>query len=335
MQPVLSVIIPVYNCENYLEKCLESIINQTFKEIEIILIDDGSTDKSYEIMKKYSDKDKRITIITRENSGPAATRNYGINIAKGRYIGFVDSDDYIEYDMYKNLIDIAIEKDSEIAMCNYKNIYVNDETSNIVCHGLKEKFLYDKSGIESNIIRKLTGMCNYGFFSLWNKIYLREWLLETKIEMDESREHGEDWWFNINLYMKLNKFVCIDYVGYNYIHRNNNSLMNKYREEQFQLFLDGRLKVLSLIPENLIDYDSLNKNFVYEFSSYIIRTYKEVKDKKRRNELINTVITNSEVIECCMCVKDLPIHLRVTTILMKRDFKKLALLVYKLISLIK
>lgn len=332
MQPLLSVIIPIYNCESYLEKCLESIINQTFEDMEIILIDDGSTDNSYEIMKKSSEKDKRIIVVSRENSGPAATRNYGISIAKGKYIGFVDGDDYIESNMYKNLINIATEKKAEIAMCNYKDIYINENTENIVCHGLEEKILYDKNGVESDVIKKLTGMDNYGFFTMCNKIYLRDWLIKTNIKIDESREHGEDWWFNMNLYMKLNKFVCIDYVGYNYMHRDNNSLMNKYREEQFQLFLDGRLKVLSLIPENLIDFDSLNKNFVYEFSSYIIRTYKEVKDKRKRNELINTVITNLEVIECCNNVKKLPIHFKITTTLIKHRINIIAKYGYKVLS---
>ena len=99
----ISVIIPVYNSEKFLKKCLDSIINQTLNDIEIICIDDGSTDKSLRILNNFADKDNRITIINQKNSGPSAARNKGIENAKGEYIGFVDSDDWIDLDFYEKL----------------------------------------------------------------------------------------------------------------------------------------------------------------------------------------------------------------------------------------
>ena len=102
--PKISVIIPIYNTQNYLEKCLDSVINQTFKDIEIICVNDCSKDNSLEILKKYSKKDKRIKIIDfKENKGPASARNEALNIAKGEYISFIDSDDWINLDFYEKL----------------------------------------------------------------------------------------------------------------------------------------------------------------------------------------------------------------------------------------
>ncbi|MDR2708410.1 MAG: glycosyltransferase, partial [Elusimicrobiota bacterium] len=116
MIPKISVIVPVYNtpCED-LKKCIESIINQTLKEIEIILVNDGSTNGNLEILKEYARKDKRIVLIDQQNQGVSASRNAGINIAKGQYIGFVDSDDWIEDNYYELLYASAIKENADIA----------------------------------------------------------------------------------------------------------------------------------------------------------------------------------------------------------------------------
>ena len=101
MNPKVSIIVPIYNSEKYMNKCIESILNQTLTEIEIILVNDGSTDNSGKIIDNYAKKDNRIKVIHQQNSGPSVARNKGISTAKGKYIGFVDSDDYIESTMYE------------------------------------------------------------------------------------------------------------------------------------------------------------------------------------------------------------------------------------------
>lgn len=103
-KPIVSILIPVYNVENYLEKCLDSVISQTMNNIEIICVNDGSTDHSGEILEKYQKKDKRIIVVNKENGGLPSARNAGMEIARGKYIGFVDSDDYINSDMYERCI---------------------------------------------------------------------------------------------------------------------------------------------------------------------------------------------------------------------------------------
>lgn len=332
MKPKVSIIVPVYNAERYIDKCITSILNSTLKEIEVILINDGSKDNSEKIIDEYAQKDLRVKTIHQENRGPAAARNSGIKAARGKYIGFVDSDDTIESTMFYKLYNLAIKNNTQVAMCGYNEININDNKSVKVTTRLDNRRKYINKEIKESIIKTFTKDPNYGFFSLWNKIYLREWLLNTGMLMDEKRFHGEDWLFNINVFLNLDSFICTDEVLYNYIRVNNESLMVKYRENQFDLFLDGRLKVLSLIPNDLIDFDNFNRNFVMEFSAYILNTYKNINDKNKRKELLQRVINNEEVIKASREAKGLPIHYKATTFLIRNNMKWLALPAYKVMS---
>ena len=116
---LISIIIPIYNVEQYLRQCLDSVINQTYKNLEIILVDDGSTDNSGKICDEYAVKDNRIKVIHKENGGVSSARNAGIDIAKGEYIGFVDSDDYIEKDMYEYLLYLCLKYKTKVSVCEY------------------------------------------------------------------------------------------------------------------------------------------------------------------------------------------------------------------------
>jgi len=122
MQDKISVIIPVYNAAKYLPKCIDSVLNQTYKNLEIILVDDGSTDESGKISDKYSYKDNRVIVIHKENGGTSDARNKGIKAATGKYIGFIDSDDYIETDMYEILLKTLYAYDADIVECAFYRI---------------------------------------------------------------------------------------------------------------------------------------------------------------------------------------------------------------------
>ena len=115
----ISVIVPVYKVEPYLKQCVDSIINQTYKNLEIILVDDGSTDNCGKICDEYASKDNRIKVLHIENGGPAVARNAGLDIATGKYIGYVDSDDYIEPDMYETLYNAMIKTNAGLVVCNW------------------------------------------------------------------------------------------------------------------------------------------------------------------------------------------------------------------------
>ena len=140
----LSIIMPVYNVKNYIRKCIESVLEQKFIDYELILVDDGSNDGSGVICDEYSKKDKRIIVIHQKNKGLSGARNSGINIAKGEFIGFIDSDDWIHKNMYYDLVNIAIKEKSDIVQCGYIKTE-NEEENNILINN----YINNYSNIEA------------------------------------------------------------------------------------------------------------------------------------------------------------------------------------------
>ena len=207
----ISVIVPVYKVEKYLNKCVDSIINQTYKNLEIILVDDGSPDNCGKICDEYSKKDNRIKVIHKENGGVSSARNVGLDLATGDYIGFVDSDDWIETDMYEYLLNICIKFNCQVSRCNY--IECND-------YNKTYKKEQEKISIFENddiIIDLVTGNWNEGV--LWNKLYKKSLL--QGIVFDEKLSCSEDLLFNYYILKNTNKLVCSNQIKYNYIIREN------------------------------------------------------------------------------------------------------------------
>ncbi|OUO56595.1 glycosyltransferase [Candidatus Avelusimicrobium gallicola] len=181
--PKVSVIIPVYNVETYLRECLDSVVNQTLKEIEIICVDDGSTDHSLEILKEYAAKDSRITVLAQPNCNAGKARNEGLAVAKAPYVGFVDSDDYLAPDMYQKLYDKALRTATDICICEF-NI-LNTKTQQIVSKsGISHSFL-DKFQVNSNgalLIAPQTPVLQLTNPAPWNKIYSKQFLNHHHIQ---------------------------------------------------------------------------------------------------------------------------------------------------------
>lgn len=188
----VSIIVPVYNVEEYLGKCLDSLLNQTLSEIEIICINDGSTDRSLDILNYYAGKDNRIIVINKENEGQGVARNLGISLSKGKYIGFVDPDDWVKTNMFEKLYNQAEKLNSEIVVCDYIKYRECDKTSTI-CNSFllsKSESKYQKldvpagENIDKNLVYKslLISPC----YS-WNKIYKTEFLRGNKIIYDKAR----------------------------------------------------------------------------------------------------------------------------------------------------
>lgn len=210
----ISVIIPVYNVENYLKKCLDSITNQTLEDMEIICIDDGSTDSSPDILKEYSKKDKRIKIITKENEGQATARNLGIKEAKGEYIAFIDSDDFIEPEMLEKLYTKAKDNNLDIAMC--KIATYDNQTKEI-----KDNVWYYMLGVfrdfEMDIFshkdtKEFT--CNISV-TPYNKIYKTSLLKENSILFPEGLIF-EDEKFFFDTYLRAKRVSIVDEFLYYY-----------------------------------------------------------------------------------------------------------------------
>ena len=196
MSPKVSVIVPVYNSEKYIEKCLNSIIEQTYKDFELIVINDGSKDNSLEILEKYkNDFPKVITLINQENIGVSKTRNNAIKMAKGKYVMFIDNDDFIDKDYIETFINEAEKEDYDVVLGGYR-----------------------RPNEKGEIIKKLKlpqeEWAKFMIFAPWARIYKKEYLLKNDIEF-LSVNIGEDVYFNIQAMMISKKIKIIDYIGYN------------------------------------------------------------------------------------------------------------------------
>ena len=249
----ISVIVPVYNAEKYLSKCIDSIINQTFKDIEIILINDGSTDRSIEICKSYKEKYDNIRFISQSNKGVSAARNLGIDNAVGEYISFVDADDWITDDMYGRLYKKVKDENADLAIYNC-TLEKNDETiyketgvgldvlerNNIINIIIPKIINPDKNNIS------LRGPCIY--------LYKRELLTKYKIYFPKGIHIGEDLIFNLNIVLNANKLVNIKEYFYHY---------RIYQESSNRSYNKNSLKAHESIVKNvesIINKDIININ---------------------------------------------------------------------------
>ncbi|MBO5345139.1 MAG: glycosyltransferase [Clostridia bacterium] len=220
-KPLVSILIPVYNVEEYLEECLESLVNQTLKDIEIVCVNDGSTDSSLEILKKYEKKDDRIVIVNKKNGGLPSARNAGLKVAKGKYVGFVDSDDFVALDMFEKMSKQAMKDGSDIVVCGgvpYPN--ENDapewlrkilSPKDIVYKNGSLKALFDEPGAQP---------------FLWRNLVKRELIEKNKLFLEESIILGEDvaFQFKIFSYAKAVSFMSNKFYYYRY--SRPNSIMN-------------------------------------------------------------------------------------------------------------
>lgn len=242
---IISVIVPVYNVEKYLDKCIDSIHNQTYKNLEIILVNDGSKDNSKSICQKWKKIDKRIIYIEQKNSGVSSARNKGIELSKGKYIVFLDSDDYVEANMVELLYSEILKNNSDIAICNFikkseDNYYIKKSKIN----------KYDNK--KNQYVKYLLNEYKFGGF-LWNKMYLADNIKKYNILFKEDIKIMEDLIFNLEYYKYIKKFsICEEYL-YNYIKRENSALNSNKKKYDY-------LKSNVFIVEILEKYNSKYSN---------------------------------------------------------------------------
>lgn len=237
----ISVIIPVYNVERYLQKCMESVLKQSLKEIEIICVDDGSTDASGEICDKYAKIDSRIKVIHKANGGLVSARKEGLKLARGEYIGYVDSDDWIDSDMYEKLYEKAYYSNADVVCSeiecvkeNYSYIEKDDLSPGIYYRSDKRicKFLYD---IDKN--KRKIG------WNLVSKIYRRREFIPFQMNVDDDIVIGEDLVCTYPFLVNASKVCITDYVFYHYRTRENSLMRTKryeYINDVSKIFLSLR-----------------------------------------------------------------------------------------------
>lgn len=217
--PLISIILPIYNAEKYIERALKSLINQSYKNIEILCIDDGSKDNSYNIIKEF--KDERIKLFRQENSGPAKARNVGLSNSKGEYIMFCDADDWYEPNMCELMLETIIKQNVDFVICGCNIV----DTYNTSIRS-KEEFNYFKL--------KFNGYCNIGIYEflmlnsmLWNKIFKKKIIDEYNIKFIDGYEH-DDYNFFYKYLCCSNHFYSIYNKIYNYEISNPQSVMSLY-----------------------------------------------------------------------------------------------------------
>ena len=268
--PKVSVVVPIYNVEKYIKKCLDSLVNQTLQEIQIILVNDGSTDESGNIAKEYASKyTNKIIYLEKENGGLSDARNFGMRYTEGEYIAFLDSDDYVENTMYEEMYNKALQENSDYVECDFLWEY-------------PDKVKKDKRIPYSNKKEMLTNVRVVA----WNKLIKREILEKNNISFPKGLRY-EDIEFTYKLIPYLNKVSYVDKEFVHYVQRNN-SIANVQNERTAEVFT---------IFDNIIKYYQ-GKNFYEEYKEELEYSYSrillcsslkricKIKDSKTRKKLI-------------------------------------------------
>lgn len=307
MNPKLSIIVPIYNVEEYLEGCVNSILSQTFEDFELILVNDGSLDNSLEICCKYQEKDKRVKIINKENGGVSSARNAGIDGALGEYIAFVDPDDNIELNMYEELMNRAIKSNVDMVICslNYINLIEKNIKQQTIWN--KTEKIIKKEEINNKIMYDILNFKEgYGIYTPVNKIYKKELFYNNDIRFEVNRDHGEDARLNLILLTKVNSIYFINKPLYNYYIRKRESLTTVVRDNMYKYILDNKNFHDYLC--NLYGYQHLmdkgRKNYLNNIFQYMnsisISRFKLRKKVKILNQIMNddTFKNNINSYEC-------------------------------------
>lgn len=254
----ITVIIPVYNAEKYIEQCLESVINQTYNNLEILIIIDGATDNSKQLVEEYSKNDVRIKIISRENKGVLYTRIEGIEKATSNYLYFVDADDWIELNTIEVMYNAIKEYKASVVRC--RSYYEDDKKLEI-----KEQQIeyIEKDKFKEKIYMELFG--TYKFSCIWNQLIEKRYLEELE-NVDYSINYGEDYILNVNLYKNINSILLIPNFFYHY--RTNNESITKKQS-----------------------YESILKKIINTYKSHeeiinIIDKYEDIEDKNYYKKII-------------------------------------------------
>lgn len=238
----VSIIIPVYNAFNTIDKCIDSVMNQTYKNIELLLINDGSKDKSLTKLRKYESKYDFIKVIDKENEGVAKTRNLGIKKATGKYVMFIDNDDFIKEDYVETYVNEIVNSGSDVVIGGFKRV------------NTKGKILYE-NGLKN------THWSRYIITAPWAKIFRRDYLIDNKVEF-LSYAIGEDVYFTISLFLSNPVTTIIDYKGYNWLY-NDSSVSNT-----IQRGLNDKIDIIYFL-DKIYDLNKSNDMYV----NYYIKRY--------------------------------------------------------------
>lgn len=262
MNECVSIVVPVYNVEKYLKRCLNSLINQTYSKLEIILVDDGSKDNSIAICKEYEKKDQRIHVFQKENEGLGLTRNFGIKKATGTYITFVDSDDYLVLDAIEIMLRRALEMQADVVIANF---FYGGAVQRIM---LPERLYQDKEIRDTLVVHMMGNLANISDslpYTATAKLFRRELFEVYNVQFPSERELiWEDLAFSVEIFPLCNRVYITHYPVYHYCF-NENSLTHIYKPDKINLVMILYRYMVSKIKEIDLPIEAkkrLNTNFI-------------------------------------------------------------------------
>ena len=284
MDPLVSIIIPVYNVEKYLDKCIASVVGQTYQNLQIILVDDGSTDRSPAICDDWKERDSRITVVHQPNGGLSRARNAGLKLATGEFVGFVDSDDWIEPNMFETLLSALLETNADIAVGGFEGFTEDSKSITYAQPKSSERSLYSTEETLKRLLLLRGFIRNF----VWNKLYKRTVL--SDIAFPEGRLYEDVTW-TAQVIGNAKSVVCVNQIFYHYIHRHDSL---SHDDQQFVRRLQDELE----LTEQRLDYihrhyPSLDKFAILRLHNLICRYYIDIClhfrhldiDHKIRNDL--------------------------------------------------
>lgn len=320
--PKISVIVPVYNVEKYLDRCVNSIRNQTLSDIEIILVDDGSPDGCPALCDKFAQEDSRIKVVHKENGGLSSARNAGISVATGKYIGFVDSDDFIDFDMYEKLFECAEDNTVDFVMEDYWRVPVSGDkwVKTLDIRG----GLYQKEDIKNEIFPMLIMRENvdYGpLLSVCHCLYNTDFLSTHNCYFDEEIRWSEDCIFSAILGYKANSFYYMKGIcGYNYC-QNEGTISTSYKPASWDVYclMNERLHTFF---DDCKDYDfsrQLDLHMLY-FACSVFNQLKYANyTKAQKRSVYKRILNDNHLIDAFKNLRlpSVPVKFKIRLILMK------------------
>lgn len=283
--PSISIIVPVYRAEKVLHYCIDSILNQKFTDFELILVDDGSPDSSGKICDEYAEKDMRVRVIHKQNGGVSSARNIGIEAARGEYICFVDSDDYLESNYLKELIETKRKyPDFDNIWCGFYTVrdYYKNKKETVVAEKDKNYSFYNLSGIMD--------LCEKWFVQMpWNKLYKTKTIVENSIVFPPELSLGEDYIFNLRYLGCTNgKIVVINKSLYDYLRDGKESLDNKYYPNLLDIYRRLNSETEKYAQKWKLSEEQISKmynSFFFRLETVLRNTFNENNKSSLRTKL--------------------------------------------------
>lgn len=307
---MLSIIVAAYNVEKYIEKCLNSLMNQTYKDIEILVVNDGSSDNTEKIIKDYEKKNKKIKLLSKTNGGLSDTRNYGVNHSKGEYITFVDGDDYVDEEMYEEMLDKMIRENSDMCICNFKKIYSNKIKIPKLNYTLFENELVNNFLLKHDEIFSIS--CN--------KIYKKEIIINNNIFFI-NKAFFDDLGFNSKYILYTRKVSIVNKAFYNYIQREGSITKSKV----YNPYIDKAILDLN----NNLKLFYKNHNFYEKYKLSLEGIYIRMKIYKINYMLKFNYYSNEDINEIKLIyILYLPLKHKIAVILMKLKLYKFIYIIF-------